>query len=304
MKHALSLLLFAGAGVSALAFVASASADNEAVTHAVNDYALTNGYGYCCSTCDDLTHATSDATKFNTGAGFATLYDQLNNYTNQGVDGADFTDASQDPVGADSVDPGGTDYADVIFYSGHGSWDPSGNYSYVVMGDSNTGESCTPRIADDSAVWRHMEFGNGGAGEEADAFVLYSCSSSQHEVWLAGGYNLLSHSAGQFNILNGFHGIVWEITGYQTDLQNYATDARYNNIGDAWIDRMYASNVNGSADNCPMPILWGANRTETDDFYINAGWLDFHNTGARSGVIPRGLWICGCDPNDGQAMAC
>jgi hypothetical protein len=301
MKHALSLLLFAGAGVSALAFVASAKAESEAVTHAVNDYAWTNGTGYCCSTCDDLTNALTDASKFNTGGAFATIYDQLTNFQNMGVDGADFTDASQYSGGADSVDPYGTDYADVIFFSGHASWSSSGNYAYLVMGDSNPGETCFPRIADDTAVWRHMEFGNGGSGQEADAFVLFACNSAQYEVWEAGGYNLLSHSAGQFNLLNGFHGIVWEISGYQTDLQNYAADARYDAIGDAWIDRMY--NNDGSSDNCPMPILWGANAAETDDYYSNAGWLDFHNTGARSGTLPRIHYICGCDPVDGEALS-
>lgn len=281
-----------------LATTSTALAETEVVTFAATLFAKTNGSAYCCSGCDDLSQPPTDASKFLEG-GFA-AYTQKKSWSGAAVDGRDFTDATQFSWGTDSNDDAGTDFADVIFYSGHGSYNSASQYTYVVMGDNNSGETCSPRIADDTAASRHMEFGNGGSGEEADALVFFACNTAQYEAWMAGSYHQLSAAGGQFNILNGFHGIVWEVSGYQTDLKNYAADAINNGIGDAWLDRMYDPRSGANTSNCPISIGWGADSSQTGDYYMNAGWADFHDNGARG--WSHMYYICGCDPDSGQAI--
>lgn len=301
MKYVCGALAGVCVVVVGMLSASAALADQEVVTFAVGDYKQTNGAGYCCSTCGELANPSSDATAFLDGGAFSTLYDQVASYANTGVDGRDFTDATQYAWGDDDIDPSGIDYADVIFFSGHAGWSSVTDTSHLVMGDDNVGESCTPTLGDDDSGSRHMELGNGGTGEEADIMVLYACNNPQYEVWQLNGYNATSHSSGQFNMINGFHGDVWEVSGYQDDLEGYATDAKWNAIGDAWIDRMYDPRNAGADDNCPLTLAYGANQSETDDFYVNAGWNDFHDTGSRSGA-PRLYYLCGCDPVDGGAL--
>jgi hypothetical protein len=274
----------------------SALATFEVVTHAVNQYAQTNGAAYCCAGCAELANPTGDANVFLTGGQFSSNYNQVQQWTNRDVDGRDWVDPAQFAWGADNNDPQGTDFADVIFYSGHGDYGSAAQESHIFVGDNNAGETCAPRVSDDTPAQRHMAF-----GLDADAFVTFACNTAQHEVWELGGYNALSQAGSQFNMLNGFHGVVWEVSGYQTAIQNYAADAIYDGMGDAWIDRMY-TNRPGAEDNCPVPTNWGANVSETDDYYNNAGWLDLRDTGARSGTLPRIHYVCGCDPQTGEAL--
>jgi len=274
----------------------NAHADTEIVTHCVDWYAKKHGSGYCCSTCDDLP-AQSYCTRFGVGGDFFNIYDQSELWVNQDVDGRDFTDSTQIAWGQDSNDDQGTDFADVIFYSGHGSWISSVNEVQLTMGQSNAGESCRPTISFDATL--HAELGNGGSGEEADVFVSVSCYSGQYEAWSGGGFDLLSHASGQFNMLNGFHGVVWLESGTNTSLGQYAAAARYNGVGDAWLDYMY-NGRGASPDNCPTSLGWGANSVETADYYNNAGWLDFHNNGSRSYYTIQ--YICGCNPDDGETL--
>lgn len=251
----------------------------------------------CCSGCDDLPNTIQDGQHFD--AGFA-QYDVVEHWKNSAVDGRDLTDASLFAWGADTSSPGGSDWADVVFYSGHGSRTCdqfTGHWSQIVMGDDNAGETCNPRTAWASGFDGHMRLGGNTASRDANAYVTFACQTAHLCVWENGGYSPMDQ--GQFNIVNGFHGIVWEASGYQDDLEDFANDAEWNDVGDAWLDRMYRWRKSGE-NNCPVAIVWGANEAEIDDFYDDAGWYDFHNTGAHE--ISGFYYLDGCNPKEGDKL--
>lgn len=271
-------------GLSSLT-VGSAAAD-ELVSFTVEGYGSS---GMCAG--DTLANAHEDESYFDNGL---SAYGQLEHWTDLAVDGRDLTDASRFYWGADSSDPYGADHADVVFFSGHGdsSCASSAERSWITMGDPYDG--CGIFLANVNAASHHMKLGN----TDANVMVTFACETTQFCVYIAGGYDNLT--SGEFNLLNGFHGLVWEVSGYQSDLANYSTDATYNDVGDAWLDWMYDPSAYGSADNCPSAIGFGANYSETLDFYSNAGWLDIRSNGARGWTTF--FELCDCDPVDGEPL--
>lgn len=256
----------------------------------------------CCAGCDELPNTIQDGQHFDNAFG---SYDRKKHWTNTAVDGRDFSETAWVPWGADSTDPGGTDWADVIFYSGHGTRVCSafaGWWSEIAMGDDNSPpsgtEDCKPHTAfRPGSTNGHVRLGGDTPNEDANAYVLFACQSAHKCVWENGGYSPMDR--GQFNIMNGFHGIVWEASGYQDDLEDYAKDAKWNDIGDAWLDEMYRYRLAGK-NNCPVSILWGANESEIDEFYDDAGWFDFHDVGAHS--TSGFYFLDGCNPKDGEKL--
>jgi hypothetical protein len=266
-----------------------ARAENEFVAHSAEAYGSS---GFCSA--DALTNASEDAFYIDNGiAG----YDQVDYWTDLYNDGRDFTDPAQFAWGVDNDDPYGTDFADVIFFSGHSGASCTGTPRvWITPGDNADG--CTIYVAHATAASRHATFGGATAGSDADAFVTFGCNTTQYCAFTGAAYDGMSQ--GQFNIVNGFHGDVAEVSGYQSDLSSYSNAAEFNDIGEAWLDWMYDPDVGGGADNCPSSIVFGANSSETDDFYANAGWFDFHDNGART--TNNFYRLCGCDPIDGPAL--
>lgn len=282
------------AALAVLALAAHpALADRELVMFTPEQYGASP---LCCSGCDDLPNAIQDGQHFdNAFSG----YDNVEHWSNQGVDGEDFGESDWLDWGADDVATSGTDWADVIFYSGHGSRTCSqfaGWWSSINMGEATR---CSPRTAyrDGSTTNGHLRFGGTTASRDANAYVLFTCQSAHRCVWENGGYSPMDQ--GQFNIVNGFHGLVWEAVGYQDDLHDYAFHAQWNDIGDAWLDDLYRYRYAGSS-NCPVAVLWGANEGEIDDFLDNAGFFDFHDTGSHS--ISGFFYLEDCNPKDGEKL--
>jgi hypothetical protein len=287
MKRAIQL----GWLISIAAFAVPVRAENEFMAHSAETYGST---GACAG--DALTNANEDATYLDDGlAG----YDQLEYQTNLFFDGRDITDATNFTWGDDDIDPSGSDFADVLFFSGHsGGSCTSPARTWITPGD--VADGCTIYASHTTSSSRHVTFGGTTTGSELEAFVTFGCATTLYCAFTAGAYAGMSASSGQYNILNGFHGDVAEVSGYQSDLREYSNDAPNDAIGDAWLDWMYDSDVGGGADNCPSSILWGANSTETDDFFSFSGWFDLHNNGARS--TTRFYKLCGCDPINGAAL--
>jgi len=293
------VLSLVGAVALVLSITGRAGAGTELVMFTPENY---GSAPLCCPGCDDLANPIQDGHHFDNAFG---SYDVEQQWTNQQVDGRDFTEAAWLTWGADNNATAGTDWADVIFYSGHGGrvCEPLvGWFSSIVMGDDNSppagGEDCSPLTA-----WRpgstngHIRLGGTTPNEDANAYVLFSCQSAHKCVWEAGGYSPMDR--GQFNVMNGFHGIVWEAVGYQDDLEDYAKDAKWNDIGDAWLDQMYRYRLAGK-NNCPVSVLWGEDEDEITDFYENAGWFDFHNTGDHE--LSGFLYLDGCNPKEGDKL--
>jgi hypothetical protein len=268
-------------------------ADNEFVAISAEDYGAA---GRCAG--DPLSNANEDGLYMDNGF---TAYDQREYQTNALYDARDIADQNNFAWGADESDPYGSDFADVVFLSGHsGSSCTTGSERvWVTPGDSSD-PTCAPYLAHKTSASRHARLGGVTAGRDADALVTYGCQTTQYCVYTSGAFKGLSATDGQLNMLNGFHGDVAEIAGYQADLGSYSSAAVNNDLGEAWLDYMYGTWSGGAYENCPSAIGWGANTTETDDFYSNAGWLDFHDTGART--ITRYYALCGCDPYNATAL--
>jgi hypothetical protein len=265
---------------------------NEYVAQSAEAYGTT---GMCAG--DALTHANEDGTYVDNGL---STYDDLQYWYDFACDGRDFVDPGLETWGADSTAEYGTDWADVMFFSGHsgGSCTSGAQRAWLTPGDD--GEGCSMYLAHVTSGSRMMKFGGTTSGSDADVFITFGCATTYYCVFTAGGYSGLSDTTGQFNMLNGFHGDVAEVSGYQADLGSYSTSVVSNDLGDAWLDWMYDPNANGTEDNCPSSIVYGANTSETDDYYANAGFFDFHDNGSRT--LHNFYKICGCDPHNGAAL--
>lgn len=272
------------------AVATSGRAEREFVAHTAEAYGTS---GMCSG--DTLNNANEDALYFDNGL---TGYDQLVHWTDAFYDARDFIDPVFS-IGMDDVDPSGSDFADVIFVSGHGGGSCASGNERIWLTPGDNADMCTFYLAHQVVSSRHVRLGGTTAGSEADAFVAYTCNSTQRCAFLAGSFDTLSVSGGQFNILNGFHGDVAEVSGYQSDLSSYSTSVLYNYVGDAWLDWMYAY-IGSGAYNCPSSITWGTNTTKTTEVFEQHGWYDFPGSGTRATST---FWrLCGCDPVDGDAL--
>jgi hypothetical protein len=278
--------------ISALAATGRADTAYEFVAISAENYGSS---GYCGG--DALTNANEDATYIDNGI---IGYHQFEYWTNLYFDGRDITDAVNFAWGADETDPSGSDFADIIFISGHagGSCTAGSERSWFTPGDNIDG--CSIYLSHKTSSSRHMTLGGATSGRDAAALITFACQTALYCAYTAGSYDALSRSDGQFNLLNGFHGDVAEVSGYQSDLSEYSWDTLFGAMGDAWLDWMYHPDVGGGEDNCPSSIGWGANSTEMDDFFNNAAWGSLPSNGSRT--TDKFYKICGCNPHNGAAL--
>jgi hypothetical protein len=278
--------------ISAFAATGQAETQYEFVAHSAEPYGTA---GYCSG--DALTNANEDAGYIDDGMIF---YGQLAYWTNLSFDGADLTDAVNFAWGADETDPTGSDFADVVFVSGHsgGNCTSGSERVWITPGDDDDG--CNIYLAHKTAASRNITLGGTTEGRDANAMVTYGCMTTHYCVYTAGSFAGLSRSDGQFNLLDGFHGDVAEVSGYQSDLSSYSNDALYGAMGDAWLDWMYSPNIGTGEENCPSAIGWGSSTTNIDSFYNTAAWHSMPSTGSRT--TTKFYRICGCDPHNGSAL--
>jgi hypothetical protein len=275
----------------------------EGALFGVDRYAK-EGSGVCCATCDDTDHA-ADAvdSAYDALVNIGYNSDRVRKNKNAGVDGRDWLDMAVRPWGADAVAPYGTDFADVVFYSGHGQADCSDQYgvyaSSITMGAAdvipdpytqNT-ETCAPDFESE------IRFGNSGGGEEANVLVMLSCQTLQYCVATNGVFDSVVH--GRFNTIVGFHGDADDSSTNVDKVGVYIVSAEWNGIGDDWIDIMNYSPLFGN-QHCGTVLIYGANETECDDQFDYGGYKDFHDTGQLSGSTY--YWIQGCDPLGGPEL--
>jgi hypothetical protein len=269
---------------------ASASAaDYEAAVFYVDKYGK-NSDDLCCDECSSLDNPeTYAATVANVLDGMG--YDQVEFNDNSSVDGKDWTDSGSYNWGRDEVDPQGTDFADVVFYAGHGGHhcDSYGYYSSIVMGDFDTS---------DSRCWANtttnMVFGDSGG--DANILLFASCRTAQYCVWDHGGYSRMLN--GNANIMNGFHGEGTDSLYAAAKYTEYVSDAETSGLGDDWVDLLSGSGI--SRDICATSVIYGSSRANRDNQYNNGGFMDFIGTGSHTGSTI--YYMCNCDPDDGEEL--
>lgn len=270
----------------------------ESVAHSVSHYNGTEG-SPPVSQCDCVKNGNpcsnsnwfyTFASTFNTEM-LAMGYDQHAFWQNIAVDPADIVDPSRHGYGADSVDPYGTDFADVVFTSSHGNHECGPDYqSRFAVGQTHANQTCWPET-DDDVKWGDVD---------TNVAILFGCESVQKCVWQNGGYNPMS--AGDMDVLLGFHGTMWLSSSTDDRLADYLADSHTQDIGDYWVD--YLTDLQTfpweNPDQCATAVLWGASSAEMDEAYNHAGYLDFHDTGAH--LYTAFYYWDGCDPEEGEEL--
>lgn len=201
------------------------------------------------------------ANHFDVGGSYG--YYQYEEWEDREVDHVDF-------VSKDYRDPYGTDFADAVFFFGHGNYtcDTSDKRSRFVMGDSANGQDCT-------AETNEIQFGD----SDANAFVTFSCMGFEYCISHSNQYRHL-RGASQFNVYNAMRGISWSGEEQRGDFDDYLDVAANNGIGFEWVDemtRMYRGSYDGN--NCAVFVTWASNWSDFEDHALYSGFKDFHNTG-------------------------
>ncbi len=206
----------------------------------------------------------------------------------------DFREASMMTDGHDETDPSGSDFADVIFFSGHGSHtcSASAHYSQIWMG--SMGDKMDPTC--DPQLQQEMRLGD--AGGDANVMILASCESAQRCVFIAGGYSAIHAGTTEFNVHNGFHGTSWDNLANDGWYGDYATSAEFEGIGDDWVD--WLTDTPWGDDQCATSIVWGASSATVTDIFNHGGFKDFH----VSALIGVGAfyYMSPCNPGNGEAL--
>lgn len=218
--------------------------------------------------------------------------------TNKEVSKGDWNDSS-----SDHVEPSGTDWADAIFYVGHGnrSCAPSTNYyvSYITMGDDGGNPVANCNVALGSSMGTNIVLGNGGTGEEANILVAKACHAAQLCVWQAGVLNSLrAPGTTEFNMFNGHHGLGIVSPNDVSEFDTYLDNAESSGIGWLWVIKM-TDMPPIFTDTCGVSIVWAASPADADDHFFDSGFKDFHNTGSGFTYY---YGLDGCDPEDGEEL--
>lgn len=243
---------------------------------------------------EDLNWAKNDATHIHDG--FDDIgYTQTEVWYDQGVDRRDWTHG----VG-DHIDPYGTDFADVVFYAGHGLHRcdaATGFYwSRIVMGDDGDNgqtELCEVYSTD-------IRFGNGGEDQETDILIMAACETMHLCVWENDGYESMDYGA--FNQINGYHGISYDSETFTALYDNYVRDSAMDRIGENWVDTFTDFNWFFSEDQCATSMVWCSSASNCDTQFTWGGFKDFYNTGSHT--MSMFYYICDCNPDNGEALGC
>ncbi len=192
----------------------------------------------------------------------------------------------------------GVDRFDVVFFNGHGAWNPvnpvkgtmflAGNPYYTATFD------CRPWTS-------QMSFGNGGGNQELKAMIAHSCNSLEYEVWEAHGMDSV-RGGSTFNIWNGWHGgMNWGST-MLADFKTFLKNVKYDGLGLKWVTVM--SNLWGGAggdnDECATTLLFGANDSEISNVFYYSGLKDFRPSGWWG--ISKVAAMIGCDPHESSVL--
>jgi hypothetical protein len=271
--------------VSGTAF-GQAEGTYEAALFGVNQYGSS---GECTHSKGDLDHAVDAMNEVRNRLGNQGYLVSSTNNANVGTDGRDFIDTSVSG-GADHAYPGGTDWADVIYYYGHGGRQVD-QFSWITMGDNSDGV-CTPNTRD------HMKFGS--ANGDANALILTACQSMQMSVWNNGGYWPIFAGI-DFSMFMGFNGLAFDSSDMVSRLGDYVVAAQHNGIGAEWVDILtdfdtFLSNN----DQCATMMIAGNSASQRRDQYNYGGFKDFHQPTAHSGSTY--FYLCNCDADDANPL--
>lgn len=206
-----------------------------------------------------------------------------------------FVDSEIHYWGRDHIDWWGIDSADVAMWVTHGYYKCSGGqyYSGICPGSSYQSD-CQVRA---DYYYGDFEVGSGGAGGDLNVLIGDSCNSGQQCVWWHGGY--FFDGNGNFAVYNAFHGYARDDSVAHDDMVDYVNHARWNYVGDNWLDYIYRYRSEGY-NVCPVSSVLGSSQDNVEYIYLYGGLQDWKDPGSR--LHARYFYLDGCDPNGGPEL--
>jgi hypothetical protein len=276
-----SLRVFALAALGQVCVPIDATADDETVSFGVEDY---NGAGQDQCPGGPTPYSETDAWQWKTDA-LATGFDVAEDWLGPQVDRVDFVDVTYSG-GADSTVTNGTDWADVVFFSGHGGSycaanEPLANrFNLLVPGDYDGAGSCEIRMGGQN---NRVIFGTGSAGSDANYLMMhaskalrYCGAQSGNQIFYVDGGN----SGTQLTLLNGFHNSPAAYVGNPDKVHDYVQDSTTSWVGDNWGDIMQYRN--GNIQECAVTSTTCQWAGLCDTLYTYGGLRDYTDTGTHS----------------------
>lgn len=260
--------------VTVVTWSPSVHADYEGVAHGV---ALYEGPGRCSST--NVNWSDDNATAFKQEIRLAPnsyLAANTEDWLNGDVESDDFHWNDDDEVATI-----GTDWADVVFFAGHGSGicpiSLSSSYTILHMGDNSV--SCEVRLG---GTANQVQFGAGGGSSDANVMMMYASVSLAYCAAEAG--NIIrqidvANSGAQFTLLNGFNNSPQDRPESPTEVRNYVSASSIGGIGDNWGSIM--SNRDGDVAECSVSSVLSSSRDNADFMFFWGGLKDFKDTGSH-----------------------
>lgn len=252
----------------------AANADTESVSFGVNAYGSS---GYCPGVA--LTHSIDDAQTFMAATRDQQGYDAYYVWTGLGADWEDFVEGS-----GDETSPSGTDWADVVFFSGHGAAAvcPGGGapkFGKIVAGEPGPANVCEIRVGGSTS---NVSLAAGGVNSDTNFLMLLSsrtlefCAANYGNInyWVDAG-----NSGTQQTLINGFHNSPLDEDHNDLEVFDYVANAGTEGIGDDWVDLL--SSRGGFNSDCAVSSVVGYNTITNDSLYFYGGFNDWHDTGVH-----------------------
>ena len=178
-----------------------------------------------------------------------------------------------------------TDDADAVMIAMHGGNDSGDHrwYGTVRVDEPGTGDC--------EAYQGDMVFGD----KDLEFLHLSSCNSMDYEDW----WSEWSSSFDGLHQADGFHGVMWISSSYPTYYEDFALDALFMGMGDAWLDNLYIKDISGTDDQCPVARNVGSSSLDSLFRMDLEGYFIVGTDPLGLGVTRnhRARYIPGCDPN-------
>jgi hypothetical protein len=199
---------------------------------------------------------------------------------------SEFADCTDQPWGNDCNH---ADAGDAVMIAMHGgNADDHRWYGRVRVDEPGTG-NC-------NAYQGHMRFGD----TDLEFLHLSSCFSMDREDW----WSEWNSSFDGLHQVDGFHGVMWIYSWLPDYYSDFAFDAQFMSIADAWLDNLYFPDISDSYDECPVARVVGQNSSDTL-FRMNHERysLVFSDPpGIGASRSHRARYIVGCDPKGKEAL--
>jgi len=181
-------------------------------------------------------------------------------------------------------DQNNTDDADAVMIAMHGANDSTDHrwYGTVRVDEPGTGDC--------EAYQGDMVFGD----KDLEFLHLSSCNSMDYEDW----WPEWTSSFDGLHQVDGFHGLMYIYSWLPTYYEDFALDARFMSMADAWIDNLYVKDISGTDDQCPVARNVGSNSTDSFGRMDIEGYfiVGTDPPGLGFSRYSRARFIPGCDP--------